>query len=156
MKTTLFAFAAALALPHPGASVAQVPAPIDVDALRPTFGSWSFQSVQGGSFAAFVDTSGAQRLIIRCNRGARTVSILRTGLPAAAPTLSVWASSAARSVASRFDATKTLTIDLAATDPLLDAIAFSRGRFATAAAGAPMLVVPSGPQIDRVIEDCRS
>ena len=156
MKTMMFAFAAALALPLEGVSVAQVPAQVDVDALHPTFGSWSFQTVQGGSYAAFTDTSGAQRLIIRCNRGARTVSVLRTGVPAAAPTMSVWTSSAARSVASRFDATKTLTIDLSATDPLLDSIAFSRGRFATAAAGAPLLVVPSGPQIDRVIEDCRS
>jgi hypothetical protein len=156
MRKLLFALAVALALPLEGASVAQVPARIDVDSLQPVAGSWSFHSVQGGSYAAFADTSGGQRIVIRCNRGARTVSILRTGVAAAAPTMSVWASSTARSIVSRYDSTRTLTIDLSATDPLLDAIAFSRGRFATAAAGAPMLIVPSGPQIDRVIEDCRS
>jgi len=39
---------------------------------------------------------------------------------------------------------------------LLDAMAFSRGRFATAASGAPMLTVPSAPEVTRVVEDCRS
>jgi hypothetical protein len=49
-----------------------------------------------------------------------------------------------------------LTADLPATDRLLDEIAFRRGRFATAAAGAPMVAVPAWPETTRVIEDCRS
>ncbi|HEU5481482.1 MAG TPA: hypothetical protein VFU80_00105 [Sphingomicrobium sp.] len=156
MKKSLFAFAAMLALPLPAPVLSQVPAAVDLASVRPISGTWSYQSVEGGSQAAFSDASRAQRLILRCNRAARIVSIVRTGVPAAAPTLSIWASSASRSVPSRFNATLTLTADLAANDSLLDAIAFSRGRFATAAAGAPMIAVPSSPEIDRVIEDCRS
>jgi hypothetical protein len=151
-----FAFAAVLALPLTTPALSQAPAPVNIETVHPMSGTWSYQAAQGGSHAAFADASWAQRIILRCNRAARTVSIVRTGVPAAAPTLSIWTTSTARSVPSRFDATKSLTADLAATDPLLDAIAFSRGRFATAAAGAPMIAVAASPEAARVIEDCRS
>jgi hypothetical protein len=156
MRPSLFAVAAAFALPLPAAALSQVPAQIDLDAVQPLSGSWSYQSVQGGSFAAFTDSSATQRLILRCNRASRTVSVIRTGVPAAAPSLTIWTTSDARSVPSRFDVTRTLTADLRATDPLLDAVAFSRGRFATAAAGAPLLTVGVSPETVRVIEDCRN
>ena len=42
-----------------------------------------------------------------------------------------------------------------ARDPLLDAMAFSRGRFAVEVSGGPTLVVPAYPEVTRVIEDCR-
>ncbi len=156
MRPALFALAAAIALPLPTPALSQSPAQIDLEAVQPLSGSWSYQAVQGGSFAAFVDASATQRLIIRCNRVSRTISIIRTGVPAAAPTLAIWTTSSARSVPSRFDVTRTLTADLRATDPLLDAIAFSRGRFATAAGGAPLMAVGVSPEPVRVIEDCRS
>ncbi len=44
---------------------------------------------------------------------------------------------------------------VAANDPLLDAMAFSKGRFAVEVAGLPTLYVPSYPEVTRVIEDCR-
>jgi hypothetical protein len=40
-------------------------------------------------------------------------------------------------------------------DPLLDAMALSKGRFAVAVDGAGMLIVPSWAEVSRVIEDCR-
>jgi hypothetical protein len=49
-----------------------------------------------------------------------------------------------------------LTADFAAFDPLLDALAFSRGRFAVSVSGTPALVVPPWPEIARLVEDCRS
>ena len=156
MKKSLFAFAAALALPLPAPALSQAPAQVDLGAVQPISGTWSYRNAQGGSYAAFTDRTATQRLILRCNRAARTVSIVRTGVPAAAPTLSIWTSSTARSVPSRFDATRTLTADVRATDPILDAMAFSRGRFATAAAGAPMVAIPTAPEVTRIVEDCRS
>jgi hypothetical protein len=44
---------------------------------------------------------------------------------------------------------------LAASDPLFDEIAFSRGRFTVEAEGRPMLVVPAWAEVSRVVEDCR-
>jgi len=151
-----FAFAAVLALPLQSPAPAQAPAQIDVETLQPISGVWSYRAIAGGSEADFIDSAATVRLILRCDQAARTVSIVRTGVPAAAPVLSVWTSSLARSVPSSFLATKELTATLAATDPLLDSIAFSRGRFATAASGAPIATVPATAEPARVIEDCRN
>jgi len=41
-------------------------------------------------------------------------------------------------------------------DRLLDAMAFSRGRFALQQAGAPPLVLPPWAELGRVVEDCRA
>jgi hypothetical protein len=45
---------------------------------------------------------------------------------------------------------------LAANDPLLDAMVFSRGRFSIEVTGLPRLIIPTWPEPARVIEDCRS
>ena len=44
---------------------------------------------------------------------------------------------------------------LSARDPLLDAIGFSRGRFAVEVAGLPDLILPTWAETERVVEDCR-
>lgn len=44
---------------------------------------------------------------------------------------------------------------LPATDPLLDDMAFSRGRFTVGAGDATTLVLPAWPEPARVVEDCR-
>jgi len=43
-----------------------------------------------------------------------------------------------------------------ANDQLLDAIAFSRGRFLVSGGTGPILAVPSWPEAARSIEDCRN
>ena len=42
-----------------------------------------------------------------------------------------------------------------ATDPLLDAMALSKGRFAVEVEGEAQLILPSHAEVSRVIEDCR-
>ncbi len=49
-----------------------------------------------------------------------------------------------------------LILTLASRDPLLDAMAFSRGRFAVKATRAAALYLPAWPEVSRVIEDCRA
>lgn len=44
---------------------------------------------------------------------------------------------------------------LPVSDPLLEQMAFSRGRFLVTVEGGPSLVVPAWPEVGRVIEDCR-
>ena len=48
-----------------------------------------------------------------------------------------------------------ISATLTATDPLLDEIAFSRGRILVQAEGQADLVLPTWPEPARVIEDCR-
>ncbi|QIL02738.1 hypothetical protein G7078_08045 [Sphingomonas sinipercae] len=162
MKRALVILAAAMLLPSTAAvaQVAPASAPagvVNVDSLSPIGGTWTFRNFPGGSEAAFRDASGAQPFLIRCNRPTRVVTLVRTGVPAAAPFMFVSTSSAARPVAARFDLpSRTLSADVAARDPLLDAIAFTRGRFATSATGAPLIVFPAWPEPSRVIEECRT
>ena len=42
-----------------------------------------------------------------------------------------------------------------AQDTMLDAIVFSRGRFAISMPGASAFVIPTGPEVARIVEDCR-
>lgn len=156
MRKLTFAFAAACVLPFVSSASAQAPAEVDLEAVQPLSGAWSYRVVPNGTEAAFTDSASARRLVLRCDRAARTVSVSRTGVARAAPVLAIWTTMESRSVPSRFLPTGELVADLAAADPLLDAIAFSRGRFATGAAGAPLVAVPVWPEVSRVIEDCRS
>ncbi len=49
----------------------------------------------------------------------------------------------------------TFAVRLQANDPLLDAMAFARGRFMVEAQNYPPLYLPSWAEVSRVIEDCR-
>jgi hypothetical protein len=128
----------------------------DLATATPLTGTWSYAAIAGGSEAKFSNTSGFPQLWVQCTRATRRVSIARPA-GAAAPFVSVWTSSQTRSVPSAFNpATGRLTIELAAFDPLLDAIASSRGRVGFTIGAQPPLVVPPWPEASRVIEDCRA
>ena len=109
-------------------------------ALPLTPGNWTYFPTATGSESRY----GAH-LILRCDRINRTVTIERPGAPAA---LSIATSSAARTLPAGGR--------LFARDSLLDAIAFSRGRFLVSGGAAPVLAVPSWPEAARSIEDCRN
>ncbi len=109
-------------------------------------GDWHYRQEAGRSLAAFGDL-----VAIRCERD-RRISLISAG--AAGTSLTVVTSGGHRSLAAGAGP-EGLTARLAADDPLLDAIAFSRGRFAVQASGAPMFVLPAWPEPARVIEDCR-
>ena len=44
---------------------------------------------------------------------------------------------------------------LRASDSLLDAMAFSKGRFAASVSGGPTYYLPAWPEVTRVVEECR-
>ena len=119
-------------------------------------GSWTYRTVAGGSEAAFVDGTNTTRMVIACGKVTRLVTLSRiTAAPAAS--MSFWTSTVSRDLASRFDQPSgRVIVQLGAADPLLDAIAFSRGRFAVSMPGMPAFVMPAGTEIAHVVEDCRT
>ena len=117
-----------------------------------TPGNWYYQAEGAGSQASFGAGDGAASFVIRCDRTTRRVLLSRPGAPAGSA-ITVRTSSSARSLPLAGGAPSAAI--LAAGDPLLDAIAFSRGRFTVEAAGAPMLIIPAWPEAARVVEDCR-
>jgi hypothetical protein len=152
-------FAASVAVTFSANAAAQMrTAAVDFSTARFTPGSWSYQSVPGGSTARFMDTTGTVRFALECSKATRRVTIARNAASStvAAPGLFVWTTDASRSLGARFDPTaKRVAVELAARDPLLDAIAFSRGRIAVSMVGAEALVMPAWPEAARTIEDCR-
>jgi hypothetical protein len=151
----LCAAATALLLTTSVAAQSVAPAVVDLEAVRSVVGNWTYRPFSGGSEADFVDGAGHVRLTVRCNRTSRVVSIIRTGMTAAAPALAVTTTYGARRLAASF-AGGNLTASVAANDPLLDDIAFSRGKWAVSNSGEGALVVPSWADPSRAVEDCRS
>ena len=151
-----FRVAAAFALIAGSSVDAQTVAPaLDLSTATPIAGSWIYSTTAGGSEASFVNASAMPQLTIRCTRAMRRITIAKPA-SAAAPFLTVWTSAQTRALPASFNpATQRLSAELAGYDPLLDAIAFSRGRFGVSIVGQPALVLPAWAEPARVIEDCR-
>ena len=149
--------AAALALIASTSLNAQTALPsADYTTATPLAGTWFYSPAPDGSEAMFLNTSAQPQFIIHCTRATRRVNLSRPAA-GAAPFLFVWTSSDKRNLPASFKpATARLVAELPAFDPLLDAIAFSRGRFAIGVLGAPAAVLPTWPEPTRVIEDCRA
>jgi hypothetical protein len=144
--------AALLCATSPAFSQTAVP---DYSNARIGEGSWSQAATSGGIEATFRNSAGQPQLYLTCARASRQVLIARPA-SVAAPFLQVWTSSASRNLPASFNpATRRLSATLPAQDPLLDAMAMSRGRIAVGVAGQAAIVTPAWGEITRVVEECR-
>jgi hypothetical protein len=122
----------------------------------PIDGSWRYLPTTDGSEATFLNASAIPQVTVRCTRTTREVTISKPA-GGAAPFLTVWTNSKTRNLPASFNpATTRISAATSAYDPLLDAIAFSRGRVGFEVSGQPALVVPAWAELTRVIEDCRA
>jgi hypothetical protein len=149
--------AAALALaadPTPG--VAGTPLESNLEYAVPIVGNWTYAPTSDGSQATFANATGQAQLTIHCTRSTRRISIQKPA-PSASPSMWIWTSSEKKSVPATYDsASGRVVADFAPYDPLLDAIASSRGRIGFSTSGLEALVVPPWGDVGRVIEDCRA
>ena len=144
---------AALTLAAPLSAQSATP---DLSATMPLAGRWAWTPTAGGSEATFLDSAGRAQLWLSCLRGARVVTVAKPA-SGAAPLLMLWSTSGSRNLLASYNpATARITAQLASTDTLLDALAFSRGRIGVGISGTPPLVAPAWPEIARVVEDCRA
>ncbi len=113
--------------------------------------------VGGRSTATFTGANGTALASLSCDRTQSRVLLSRSGAAATSMPMAVATTSTRRPLLSdpSFPANGWLVVPIAARDSLLDAIAFSRGRFALEAAGQETLYLPAWPEISRVVEDCR-
>ena len=127
----------------------------DFATANPLSGRWTYAPTPTGSQASFVDAQSRPQLTLQCTRATQRVSIAKPAA-GAAPLLSIWSTNQSRNLPASYNpATGRLSAELAAYDSLLDAMAFSRGRFAVSVGGQPALVVPSWDEVSRLVEDCR-
>jgi hypothetical protein len=115
---------------------ALVPQPVPIGAVEA--GDWRYARTVGGSSAQF----GSGALAFECRPGQGDI-LVRT--PDASGPMTLRASTTARTIAAQDG-----VVRLSASDPILDALAFSRGKF-----GVGSRWYPAWPELTRVIEDCR-
>ena len=119
-------------------------------------GVWRYGRDARGSVAMYgrVDTDAVA--VLRCD--SRLGRLFLSVAGNAAGTMVVRTSSIVRSIpiGATGGTPAYVAATLTPTDPLLDAMAFSRGRFALTVIGGSPLVVPAWGEVGRVIEDCRS
>ena len=176
MKAALPLLAATLALtacvsapPPPAAAPAPVtrpapaPRPVPVPQapvsdnwmdIPATPGDWRYAPRGQGTEASFWSQAGAPMARLRCMADTRTVVLSLPVTGARTPLVTIRTETATRTLEA-LSADREMTVSIAPGDPLLDAMALSKGRFALESEGLPPLYLPSWAEVTRVIEDCR-
>lgn len=154
--------------PAPAARPAPAPAPVPVQVPQApaydswmdapaTPGVWRYQPVARGSQAVFAGNGTAAQASLSCNLDTRRIAVARFVGTGGAQAMTIRSETATRSLpVTRSAGNPALAAaSLAPDDPLLDAMALSKGRFAVEVEGEAPLYLPSHAEVSRVIEDCR-
>lgn len=127
-----------------------------------TQGDWAYLREGTCSVAAFTSPQGQRLFTLSCHRERGSLTIARIGSAAGPTPATILTTYAARPVsivplgpAEAGSNSQILTLSLRTSDPVLDEMAFSRGRFAFEVNGLPTLYLPAHAELGRVIEDCR-
>ena len=141
--------------PPPPPQVVAPPADWRDAAFSP--GDWSHSAGTTGSVASYGLLGTDPLLTLRCDRAASRVVLSRAGSASGQVPLSVITTNGTRAftATAQDGPSPQLAVSFIPGDPHLDAIAFSRGRWAVDVPGLPTLTLPAWPEMARVIEDCR-
>lgn len=122
-----------------------------------TPGAWVYRQDGRGSIALFGPVNGDALFTLRCDRIERRIYLSRAGAAPGNVPLTIRTSSTVRGLPAlpTGGVPAYMASALAPADPLLDAMAFSRGRFIVEMPPMPPLVVPAWAEVPRVVEDCR-
>jgi hypothetical protein len=151
--------AACTTAPAPAPQAVPRPAPVVVapKPVAPTDWRDRPYTPRGWHYANHVatfGTAGAPVLFaMQCDLGRRLVTISVMG---SVTMLTIHTSYAQRDWTAVPGADGRSQVSFAATDPQLDQIAFSRGRFSVSAPTLPEIDIPAWAEPSRVIEDCRA
>ncbi len=121
-----------------------------------TPGDWTYRQDARGSVALFGPRGQDALMVLRCDPGRRTVYLSVSGSVAMTATFRTSSLTRAVALTPTGGEPAYLAAEITPADPLLDAMGFSRGRFAIVRPGAQPLVIPAWPEIERVTQDCRA
>jgi hypothetical protein len=125
-------------------------------ALTP--GRWRYERRAGGPAAVFVTPRSAEAFVMVCDAPRGRLALRRAAGGDRRGPMTIRTETQTRALPAAVQAEDTgavLAADLTARDPLLDAMALSKGRFAVEVEGEASLYLPSWAEVSRVIEDCR-
>ncbi len=120
-----------------------------------TPGDWVYRQDERGSIALFGPTGANALVTLRCDRARRAIFLAREGQGVGM--IVVRSSSAMKEFVGSPTGGRPpyIATEIMPTDPILDAMAFSRGRIAINVAGQQPIAIPSWAEITRIVEDCR-
>lgn len=168
------AVAGCVSAPEKAAAPPSPPPPIPVDIPPPgltqkaanwedwraTPGDWAYRKDARGSVALFGQPGTNALFVVRCDQSATRVYLSRGGsFPVGqSGQMTVRTSSAVRSLSAgnSSESPPYVAAELLASDKLLDAMAYSRGKFVISVRGADNIVLPTWAEFARVVEDCRA
>ncbi|UYH55573.1 hypothetical protein N6L26_03135 [Qipengyuania sp. SS22] len=137
------------------------PAPAENWIDRPqTAGNWTYSDSGENAVAQFVDGRGTSVFSLLCLTADRQVGLVRNAASGGNGQMIIRTETAERTLPARAFTPDSagrprLIAYVSARDPLLDAMALTRGRFAVEAPGLSTLYLPPWAEVTRVIEDCR-
>jgi hypothetical protein len=121
-----------------------------------TPGNWTYRRDSRGSVAQFGMSGRNPMISFRCDVENRRITLSREASAPGAGLVIRTSSMTKTLAATAPDSNSTyLTANITTTDPILDAMAFSRGRVLVEMEGQPPAILPSWAEIARVVEDCR-
>ena len=143
------------AISAPPSAAAMAPAPAltgDWNDWPFTLGDWTYSRDSRGSVGQFGASGRTAMLSLRCD-----VQTRRITLSAPAQHVVIRTSSMTKQLPAQLTGGTPAYIaaDIMSNDPILDAMAFSRGRILVEAEGQQPVILPSWAEIARIIEDCR-
>lgn len=119
-------------------------------------GNWTYAADSATPAASYGVAGGRPLLVIRCEMAAKRLVFVRAGAGQGVMTVRTSYGAQAWPATSVATPSPEIRAVRAASDPVLDQIAYSRGKFAVEAAGLAPLILPVWAQVSRVVEDCRS
>lgn len=121
-----------------------------------TPGNWYWRSEGNRSIAFYGDPKMPSYggFTLTCDRTTRQVELRFTSPKLDDTIMTVVTTSTQRTLTARRSGPDVVAV-VAGSDPLLDAMAFSRGRFMVTVLHDTPRYIPAWPEVSRVIEDCR-
>ncbi|MFU7529545.1 hypothetical protein [Qipengyuania sp. ASV99] len=149
---------------RPAPTPTQMPPPVVQEPRYDNFldapqtpGVWEYEVSDSGPVAIFITANRGDQFIMACDRQRGQIELFRSGTAASPRAMIIRTETATRQmqVVQVEDTNPYLNADIAVNDPILDAMALTKGRFAVEVEGERTLYLPAWAEVSRVIEDCR-
>ena len=160
---------ASCAAPPPPSAPTPIPAPkpVVVPPVQPprpagdwtdwalTPGDWMYRRDERGSIGLF-GASGADALVtLRCDQARQRIYLARAGSGSGSIVIRSSSSMKEFSGSPTGGTQPYVATEILPSDPILDAMIYSRGRIALEVSGQQPIAIPAWTEIARVVEDCR-
>ena len=121
-----------------------------------TPGTWTYVDEPTESLGLFGDSDPVHLFVLRCNKETREIGLARRGSSEGELMMRVRTETGDRLLtAAQVPGYGLVAANIPANDPLLDAMAITKGRVAIEVEGMEPLYIPAWAEVTRVIEDCR-